>query len=143
MGLFGGLFSGNPFKRVGKAIGKVGREISRPFGSSGFFHEMGDDLIGRNSSIGKAYRGIANMGGKAGDMMGIETQYTEGEQAKEAAQIAAARKAAHDAEVEQLSKGALGAVSLRRRRGSAALMPTGSPVTGSSPGSTGKTLLSQ
>jgi hypothetical protein len=56
--------------------------------------------------------------------------------------IAAARKAAHDAEVAQLAQGALGTIALRRRRGSYATQLTGASM-GSNPTSTGKTLLSQ
>ena len=63
--------------------------------------------------------------------------------ADEAAQIAAARKAAHDAEVAQLSQDSLGSIALRKRRGGYATMLTGSPMMGSNPGSSGKTLLSQ
>jgi len=63
--------------------------------------------------------------------------------AKFAEESAAARRAAHDAEVAQLTKDFLGPVSLRRRRGSYATMLTGAPSMGSSPGSSGKTLLSQ
>lgn len=59
-----------------------------------------------------------------------------------AAQETAARVAAHNAEVAELAKGALGSVDLRRRRGSYATRLTGSSM-GSNPASTGKTLLSQ
>jgi hypothetical protein len=85
---------------------------------------------------------------KAGSVAGITTPGQSAENktasANEAAQIAAARKAAHDAEVAQLAEGALGAVGLRRRRGSYATRLTGSPgMGGASPGSTGKTMLGQ
>ena len=128
---------------MGFSLKKLGREIGRPFSSGGFFSKVGDDLIGRNSSIGKAYRGFSNIGAQAGDQMGIKTQATDAREAAEAAAIAAARRAAHDAEVAQLSEGALGAVNLRRRRGSYATRLTGTPTMGASPVSTGKTMLSQ
>lgn len=60
---------------------------------------------------------------------------------KETGQIAAANKAAHDAEVARLAENSLGAVAIRRRKGMYASMFTGTPTL-SAP-NTGKVLLSQ
>jgi len=101
-----------------------------------------------NSATGYGSTGpLSGLVNKVGATVGITTpgQSVENKKASaaEAAQINAARKAAHDAEVEQLGQNALGVVNLRKRRGSAATMLTGSPMMGGSPGSTGKTMLSQ
>lgn len=82
---------------------------------------------------------------KSASTVGITTPGQSVENKKvseaEASALAAARKAAHDAEVAQLSQGALGSVAFRRRRGIYASMFTGTPALAAS--STGKTLLSQ
>ncbi len=100
-----------------------------------------NDLFGRGSLIGKTYRGISDLGAKVGDKVGINTSATDKRNAEEASQIAAARKAAHDAEVARLAEGSFGAVAMRRRKGMYASMFTGTPTL-STP-NTGKTLLSQ
>jgi hypothetical protein len=102
----------------------------------------GINVFGRTGVIGKAYNQFVSMGERAGDKAGIETNTTKDRAANEAAQIAAARLAAHNAEVARLAVGALGTIALRRRRGSATTMLTGSSM-GGNPTSTGKTLLSQ
>ena len=109
---------------------------------SSFRNNPLDALFGRNSDIGKFYRGFSNFGGQVGDKMGIHTQATDARNQAEADATAAARKAAHDTEVARLSQNALGAVAMRRRKGMMyASMFTGTPAL-SAP-STGKTLLSQ
>lgn len=107
-----------------------------------------DELVGKKSWIGKGWNSIDSfaqgIGGRAGDAVGIKTDVTRERTRQEEEAITAARKAAHDAEVAQLAQGALGAVDLRRRRGSYATRLTGSPgMGGASPGSTGKTMLGQ
>lgn len=111
--------------------------------------------IGGNLGISKvldsAYKGtfgkIVHPLSKFGE--GVQATYTKSGPAYDAAkqaereQIQAAKIAAHDAEVAQLAQNTLGSVNLRKRRGSYATMLTGSPMMGGSPGSTGKTLLSQ
>ena len=77
-----------------------------------------------------------------GDMGGTFSGVTRQQAARAASEAEAlARRAAHDAEVAQLSQAALGAVAMRRRKGMYASMFTGTPAL-SAP-STGKTLLSQ
>ena len=124
-------------------LSKVFGEIARPFSSKGIFYKAGNDLIGRNSFIGRGYNAISDFGEKAGAGMGIHTAaVTDANMARDAAERAA-RKAAHDAEVAKLSENALGSVNIRRRRGSSATRLTGTPTMGASPASTGKTMLSQ
>jgi len=91
------------------------------------------------------YKGVKDryasmyQGNKAGVVSGVTEQQVS---AETQSQEITARKAAHDAEVAQLAAGALGTVALRRKRGPAATMLTGSTM-GGTPVSTGKTMLSQ
>lgn len=98
------------------------------------------------SATGRGPSGMAaGLFDKGASAVGITTpgQSVENKKASAAEESAAnaARRAAHDAEVAQLAQGALGSVSLRRRKGMYASMFTGTPAL-SAP-STGKTLLSQ
>jgi hypothetical protein len=71
--------------------------------------------------------------------MAPSSKTAEAENAKKVAEAsAAAKKAAHDAEVAQLAQNTMGAVQMRRRRGLYATILTG---TGASPQSSGKTVL--
>jgi hypothetical protein len=110
---------------------------------SSFRNNPLDDLVGRDSMIGHVYRGISDLGDAGGQAVGYKTpQVKEGERMEALTAENAARKAAHDAEVARLAEGSLGAIALRRRRGSMATMLTGSSM-GGNLASTGKTLLSQ
>ncbi len=120
--------------------------------------------IGGGWGISKALdRGWSGIGGKVllgtmkdsvldraksllrGDVKGAMSGVTKDQIAADtASRIAAARLAAHNAEVDQLAQSALGSVALRRRKGAAATMFTGTPgLMGANPVPTGKTLLSQ
>jgi hypothetical protein len=125
---------------LSKAAGFVKKGLGfTPFTGFGAYKSLLD--IGPTGPLS----GVIN---QAGSAVGVTTPGQSAENkaasANEAAQIAAARKAAHDAEVAKLAEGALGSVGLRRRRGSYATRLTGSPgMGGASPGSTGKTMLGQ
>ena len=120
--------------------------------SAGWKPFSGDFKIGRNpiKRVGGAFTGVLRQGYEfvkdASDtgynLIGTKSPDEKARDANaENAAIAAARKAAHDTEVAQLSQASLGSVAMRRRKGLYASMFTGTPAL-SAP-STGKTLLSQ
>jgi hypothetical protein len=81
----------NPFKdswgiNVFSSTGSVGK----------LWNKVGDDLVGRQSGIGKAYRGLANIGGHIGAKIGIETQVVD----RKKAAAAAAERAKKEAEAK-------------------------------------------
>ena len=104
-------------------------------------------------TLGRSFLGAAGgflVGGPAGAAVGFKAGLNQGKKfetrrmdADVGEASAAARQAAHDAEVAQLAKDALGPAALRKRRGSYATRLTGTPTMGSNFEATGKTLLSQ
>lgn len=127
----------SPGHEIKSAIGGPSRLVGR--GIAG--------LAGRDSWLGKRALAGTEEYDFWKDVAGIKTGYEIGakkvEKQQEEAGIVVARKAAHDAEVAQLAQDSMGAVSMRRRRGMYATMLTGTPMMGSSPGPSGKTMLSQ
>jgi hypothetical protein len=130
-------------------LSKVGGILT----GSTFTNAINNRVFGKNSTMGRmlSFSNPGNIrknwseymfGGGLPIQAGLRAMKLKSED-QATAQEAAARVAAHNAEVDQLSQTALGAVNMRRRRGGAATMLTGSPMMGSSPGSSGKTLLSQ
>jgi len=109
--------------------------------SKGSFKSLGRVAAGLFTG-GAAFGAVgAAAGAQAGEGQN-QNLVMKGQATKEAEAAAAARKAAHDAEVARLAEGSLGAIALRRRRGSAATRLTGSSMGGNA-APTGKTLLSQ
>ncbi len=111
--------------------------------------EAGGAIFGRDSWMGKRMIASSKSQGVASDFLssaGGAIQHAQRNReadkviakAGEDAAILAAKKAAHDTEVAQLSQDSLGAVSMRRRRGLYATMLTG---VGSNPMPTGKSVL--
>lgn len=98
------------FKSIKKAV--IPRELRSPL--TKFWHSN-MDVIKKGSDLG--YNLIGQRSPRQRQAATDEANRQE----------VAARQAAHDAEVAQLAKDSLGAVSLRRRRGAYSMLLTGQP----------------